>query len=330
MSTEDVAFEGSVKSGEYRWAVTPTMYRVVPESGDLEVPGSPHILEPDELRGEDALYHSLRDRALEVSDGRGLELEAQKEFARIGENPDDAARFATKYGLLGIGERKDREPLDRWFYESAAMAIALRALTSLANDPLPSRSTFDAPVGAYEMDVWECEDLYRELDPFGLPTGRRPFPAADEKHAAWQDERWGAVHALVKSRIEQHCGLTIVTRNTWDWPVYPPDGTSPLRVRLAARNLLGALWFEVARTAESGAWAVCDLCDEWWLKQDSRSNRRWCKTHQEVAGNLRKKAQSLRKEGLSDERIATEMSLPLRGITSLLAPRNRGRLKPRI
>jgi len=327
MSGEGALFEGRVRSGKYYWAVTPTVYRVVPGSADVEVPGSPHVWEPSSLQGEDVTYRSLRERAAEVGDGPVQELAVQHEFAHIDGDPSRATRFASKFGLLGIGESRHREPLDHWFYESAAMAMALRALASLARDPLPSRPPFDGPVGEHEVDVWECEDLYRELDPLGVPTGRPPFPAADERHAAWQDERWGVLHALVRPRVEQHCGLTLITRGSWDWPVDPADGdgSSPLRLRLSARNLLGVMWFELARAVESGEWAVCDLCGEWWLKEDSRSNRRWCKRHEEAVGNLRKKARALQRKGFSGERIAVEMSLPLRGIVSLLEPKNPGR-----
>ena len=322
-----IHFEGRVMPGQYWWAMTPSTTRVSSQ-GDEEIEGSLHVFAPQEQPMDPVVYGSLTKQVRELHGDTVRELEAQHEFAEIHGSPDRAAQFATRYGLL-MGTSADREPLDVWFYESAAMAIVLKALESLANGHAPTPLGFHAPLDTdHAIDVWENE-YGSQAEAHGLERDTQLFPALPEARGGWQDERWGVIHAFTNSRIRKHCGLAFVMRDMSDWPV-TPDGSSPLRTTMTANNLLGALWFGVARAAEGGDWKVCEICDNWWLKSDYKSNRRFCSVHEgDAIGNLRKKAKAMRAKqpGLSEDEIAAQLGVKKGGAPVLFDSRSEGKKK---
>jgi hypothetical protein len=301
---------------DFKWFFRPGAYGVP----DFHWLKEPHVGEFGER--DSAGYKTYRLFGTDSDPGRsGLFME----FAAIGDEPLRVIEFADKHGLLGVGTRSSGYYVERlavWRYETAAMSMATRALQCFWRGE-PMVGAVLPQDGDAESDVWELESLDRASL---MTSGQDPYTRhrrgeADARYELWNDRGWGVFQRLVDSRLQEYCGTALTAKER------PPYGEtaqeqSPLRLSIVPQNLLGAMWLQVAIAAQGDTrFGKCRMCDTWWaVTEESRSDRKWCKTHDRLVGNLRKRAVRLRKSDVSDEAIMNDLGLDSVALAALMEP----------
>jgi hypothetical protein len=296
-----VDFTWWLPNGGYRWEEYP----------DLE--GDKRALVPKDGSGPGLWYLPLRDHT-------GL----FREFAAIDGSADAVLRFANRYGAL-FGEHGRREPLRHWQVEVWRLQRTLTLWDLVRRHDLNTLAQHIVWEGQGEESqvyydpypiTMDPDPLFAQLADTPPLSGRSRSPSAVSISGPRMDDGWwerfkpGDVLlpaiAYIQLTVSLRLNEEVSPRLDYD------PGQKTLRLQLAPKNLMRALWLQFAQAINADKeYRQCAECGKWYevSPEVARTNRRYCSgaCRSRALRGRKERARQMRAEGKSIKEIAREL-----------------------
>jgi hypothetical protein len=241
---------------------------------------------------------SAKQRVIDLRDGAMNGLFAK--FMWLAEGSEgDVLAFASKYGLLGIGEIVRSElPFDYSRYEEYQESLDLWALHVHR-----IRDTWQRWEDVRDHDFPDAAE-HLTLLPVHPPHAESwiPHPPIDDYESRELNVLQQEVNQILWN-VKERC--------FWE--------RGRLVRHFVCESLMEALEVQLAYSiTEDERIRFCPMCSNSWLEAERRADKVWCDACEGRAGNWRKQARRCLAKGMTPEEVAQSYGWPARAIDELL------------
>lgn len=255
-------------------------------------------------------------------------------FASTPLDDESLIAFATKYGPLGFGESRIRladgggdasiwgEPLGVWHREISVMNTAVAFWDTMTEADSEERTTrLDVLLGLTALHA----DYYDAPSPVEAPifqASQRRWPTVEQQRQQWITAEVNRAEPIERAWLWLQQSVSERLSTTTICVAGLDEKRDSLHITATPRNLLGAMWLQLADSIEhQRKYRRCRICGTWFELNPvtGRTNRLHCSVNcRNKAHRIRTEAAKRSGDGMPVAEIANQMSLTEELIEELL------------